>query len=96
MCLIRHDCRLVATCATGLAAIDRLLIAAPEILDRHFSLRPLVVADDRHERHVAAGRVLELLPELVGLRIHIDAKAGRAQFAGERQRVGARLDRSTA
>ena len=67
------------------------LLPAPDVLDRHLVARTLVVADDRHERHVARSGVLELLTELVRLWIDIDTEPAVAQLGGELDGVGARF-----
>src|SRR5262249_34803900 len=71
-------------------AADGCLIAGLHILDRHFAPRALVGAEDGHIGGIASGRVLELLPELVGLRVDLDAQPLPAQLAGEPERVGDR------
>src|SRR5690349_25091106 len=65
---------------------QRLLVAGLHILDRDLAARTFVDAEDGDERRGARGRVLDLLPELVRLRIQLDPQPGIAQLAGKAQR----------
>src|SRR4051812_3960555 len=62
-----------------LLAVHRALLPGRHILHCHFRPRRLVVAHHDHERKPACRSVLELLPELVSLRIHVDPQTRAAQ-----------------
>ena len=64
---------------TCLRAGHSFLETGPQILDRDLAQGPFIVAHDRDERHPPSRRVLQLLPELVRLGIHVNSDAAGAQ-----------------
>src|SRR3990172_529136 len=74
----------------GFGASDGLLLARPEILDRHVPLRTFIVSKNRHKSHASGRRVFELLAQLLSLRVDVHPQAGAAEIGGQRERIPAR------